>query len=68
MIVNIPINLRSGEEIGYFIYKIHAMIGTTPEKCLEYVADFLDIENKNGIYGYCGHILFLALKRTIHRK
>jgi arsenite methyltransferase len=48
--VKIPINFKRREDIGYFIYKIHAMIGITPEKCLKYVADFLDIEYKDGIY------------------
>ncbi len=48
--VNIPINFSRREDIGYFIYKIHAMIGITPEQCLKYVADYLDIEHKDGIY------------------
>jgi SAM-dependent methyltransferase len=48
--VKIPINFKSREDIGYFIYKLNAMIGITPEKCLKYVSEFLDIEHKNGLY------------------
>lgn len=47
---NIPINFNKKEDIGHFIYKIHAMIGTTPEECLQHVASFLEIKHENGLY------------------
>lgn len=48
--VNIPLNFSKREDIGNYIYKIHAMIGTTPEKCLKNINDFLKIEYRDGLY------------------
>ncbi len=36
------------EALGKFLYKIHAMTKTTPEKCFERASKILGIEQKNG--------------------
>jgi arsenite methyltransferase len=38
------------EDIGHFLYKIHAMIKTTPESCLKNAERILGIKYKNGFY------------------
>jgi SAM-dependent methyltransferase len=41
---------KSKQDVGVFLYKIHAMIKTTPEGCLEHAEKILGIEYKNGLY------------------
>jgi arsenite methyltransferase len=38
------------EEIGTFLYKIHAMINTTPAECLKGAEEILGISEKDGLY------------------
>ena len=37
-------------DIGTFLYKLHAMIKTTPERCLEHAEKILGVKYKNGLY------------------
>lgn len=41
---------QNKQDIGTFLYKIHAMIKTTPEKCLEKAEQILGIDFKKGLY------------------
>ncbi len=63
--VNIPLNFSKREDIGYFIYKIHAMIRSTPDKCLKNVADFLDIEYREGLYSLIWPHVVLCTRKGI---
>lgn len=40
----------SKEDLGIFLYKIHAMTGTTPSECYKRAEDILGVEYKNGLY------------------
>lgn len=48
--LNINWKFETKEEIGVFLYKIHAMIKTTPEECLRGADKILGIKKKNGLY------------------
>jgi len=48
--LNIKWKFKTKEEIGDFLYKIHAMTKTTPEVCLEGAEEILGIEKKNNLY------------------
>ena len=41
---------KSKEDIGTFLYKIHAMTKTTPQECLRGAEEILGIEKKNDLY------------------
>jgi len=41
---------KTRADLGLFLYKIHAMVKTTPEQCLEHAEKILGIEYKNGMY------------------
>jgi arsenite methyltransferase len=41
---------KKKEDIGTFLYKIHAMIKTTAQGCLENAEKYLGINRKNGLY------------------
>lgn len=47
---DIKLNFEKKEDIGTYIYKIHAMIKSTPEECLKNAEALLGIEYKNGFY------------------
>jgi arsenite methyltransferase len=40
----------SKENLGLFLYKIHAMVKTTPQNCYKKAESILGIEHKNGLY------------------
>jgi arsenite methyltransferase len=46
--LDIQWKFNSKEEIGKFVYKIHAMTGTTEEECLKGAEEILGIEEKDG--------------------
>ncbi len=48
--LNIKWKFKTKEEIGTFLYKIHAMTKTTPQECLKGAEEILGIEKKNGMY------------------
>ncbi len=48
--LNIKWKFKTKEEIGTFLYKIHAMTKTTPQECLEGAEEILGIEKKDGMY------------------
>jgi SAM-dependent methyltransferase len=41
---------ESKADIGIFLYKLHAMIKTTPERCLEHAEKILGVKYKDGLY------------------
>lgn len=47
---NVHWKFRSKEDIGIFLYKIHAMVKTTPERCLKEAEEILGVEFKNKMY------------------
>ena len=48
--LDIKWKFKTKEEIGVFLYKIHAMTKTTPEKCLRGAEEILGIKQKNDLY------------------
>ena len=48
--LNINWKFKTEEEIGVFLYKIHAMTKTTPEECLRGAKEILGVRKKNGLY------------------
>jgi len=48
--LNIQWKFKTKEEIGTFLYKIHAMTKTTPQECLKGAEEILGIEKKQGMY------------------
>ena len=47
--LNISWKFKTKEEIGVFLYKIHAMTKTTPEECLRGAEKILGIKKKDGM-------------------
>lgn len=47
--LNINWKFETKEEIGLFLYKLHAMTKTTPENCLKWADKILGIKKKNGL-------------------
>jgi len=50
MDVTIHWRFKNREDVGFFLYKIHAMTKSSPEKCLERAAEILGVEYKEGYY------------------
>lgn len=48
--LNIQWKFKTKEEIGTFLYKIHAMTKTTPEECLKGAEEILGVKRKDGMY------------------
>jgi len=63
--LNIQWKFETKEEIGIFLYKIHAMTKTTPQECLKGAEDILGIENKQGAY-YLNWPMKLLISKRIN--
>ncbi len=48
--LDIKWKFKNKDEIGTFLYKIHAMTKTTPQECLKGAEEILGIEEKTGLY------------------
>lgn len=53
----------SREDVGAFLYKLHAMTKTTPEECLRGAEDILGIEEKDGKFYLNWPMVMVVIRR-----
>lgn len=65
--IKIQWKFKNKKEIGIFLYKIHAMTKTTPEKCLKGAEKILGVEKKNNEYYLNWPIKILTTKKNNYK-
>jgi predicted solute-binding protein len=61
---NLKWKFETRDEIGDFLYKLHAMTKTTPKECLRGAEEMLGIEKKDSKYYLNWPMKFILTKKT----